>query len=72
MLLQMKQDQAPVLWTREEFEANPAKALDAAKTAPVVVSATGGRFILRYEEGAKRPVKDWAMSPGQLDDEDVL
>ncbi|MBB3399128.1 MULTISPECIES: hypothetical protein [unclassified Rhizobium] len=58
--------------TREEFEANPAPALDAAMKAPVVISASNGRFVLRFEEGLKRSVKDWALSPGQLEDDDRL
>jgi hypothetical protein len=40
--------------------------------APVVISASNGRFVLRFEEGLKRSLKEWALSLGQLEDDDLL
>lgn len=72
--LPMKHDKAPIkdFCTREEFEADPARVLDAAMKTPLEVSAPEGRFTVRFEPGAKRPIEKWATSPGQLEDGDDL
>ncbi|MBB4005779.1 hypothetical protein [Allorhizobium taibaishanense] len=68
----MKHEQAPIkdFCTREEFEADPARVLDAAIQAPVVVKAPNGRFTIEFVLGEKRSVGEWATSPGQLEDGD--
>jgi hypothetical protein len=70
----MKRKPAPILdfCTREELVADPERVLQAAEQAPVVINASNGRFILRFEEGVKRSIKEWALSPGELEDDDLL
>ncbi|WP_170967863.1 hypothetical protein [Rhizobium phaseoli] len=60
------------LWTRQQVEADPSGVFDAAKDKPQVVEDKDGHFILRYEPGSKRSVKEWARLPGTLEDGDEL
>lgn len=60
------------IWTRRQAETEPSELLDAAKSFPQIVEDTDGRFVLTFERGVKRSVKEWAASPGGLEDDDEL
>ncbi|PDT22274.1 MULTISPECIES: hypothetical protein [Rhizobium] len=60
------------VWNRKEAEADIAALLDEAREAPQTVLEHDGRFIVRFEKGAKISVAEWAILPGTLEDDDVL
>lgn len=60
------------VWTRKEAEKDLADLLDAARGAPQTILEHDGKFIVRFEPGARMPVSEWSFRPGTLEEDDVL
>ena len=60
------------VWNRTDVSADLDAFFDAAKDKPQIVEDKDGHFILRFERGAKRPVREWATLPGTLEKGDEL
>ncbi|WP_037084651.1 hypothetical protein [Neorhizobium vignae] len=60
------------VWSRKEAEEDIESLLDEARANPQTVLEHDGMFIVRFRPGVRKPVSEWAVLPGTLEDDDVL
>jgi len=60
------------IWTRQEFDAEPARTMDAARKEPQIVADTDGRYVISFQRGGRRSASEWVLSDGVLEEDDRL